>query len=96
MRRKLLAKNKKHLKKVKPAATVFFRFSHRDEHKNALSVTEQKEKVKSVITSIMAHHARLQDAMIDEIIENGPKILAQHRSKTFMNYFDAYSSIPTL
>jgi hypothetical protein len=57
MRQKLLAKNKEHLKKVQPAATVFFRFSHRDEHKNALSVTDQKEKVRSVITRIMANHA---------------------------------------
>lgn len=49
-----------------------------------------------MITRIMANYAQLQDAMIEDILKNGPKILEQHRSKTFMNFFDPYSSIPAI
>lgn len=77
-----------------PNTTVFFRFSHRDEHKEVLDIEHQKEKVKEVIASIMHNRAKYQAALIDDVLKYGPKPLTSLRSKTHLNYFDSYFSVP--
>jgi hypothetical protein len=43
MQAQLRVEAKKILQEAKPTATVFFRFSHREENKKILSVTKQQE-----------------------------------------------------
>jgi hypothetical protein len=61
VRKKLQSVEKQRIKQALPNTTVFFRFSHRDENKEVLSIEKQKEKVKEVLSRIMHNQAKYQE-----------------------------------
>jgi hypothetical protein len=72
MKNQIREMQKQAIKKARPTATVFFRFSHRNECKETLSINEQKEKVKEVIKTILAHRNAFQESIISDVIKFGP------------------------
>lgn len=75
---------------------MFFRFSHRNECKETLPLAEQKAKVNSVIKTILRNRDEYQERVIEDLLKFGPNPLTQCRSKTFLNFFDPYFSLPKL
>lgn len=81
------------ISKARPVATVFFRFSHRDDSNNFLLVKKQKSivnELRQVIVSCQKEHT---SKLVEDAINFGIVTVKSRLSQTFLNFFDVYSII---
>jgi hypothetical protein len=69
--------HRKRMSRSRAGATVFFRFSHRDENGEVLSIHDQKEKVNQIIDQIKKNYSELQAKTIMDLFIYGPDCLLQ-------------------
>ena len=81
------------LSKARPVATVFFRFSHRDDDNKFLLVTKQKSIVNEVRESILNCQKSHTAQLVEDAIEFGIEVVKHRVPQTFLNFFDVYSII---
>ena len=81
------------LAKARPVATVFFRFSHRDDENNFLLVHKQKNLVNEVRTQIIDCQKEHTARLVEDVINFGIDTVKSRVSQTFLDFFDVYSII---
>lgn len=81
------------LSKARPVATVFFRFSHRDDKKQFLKVQQQKQIVAQVQQTILQCQKEHTQRLVEDATTYGIDTVKHRVSQTFLNFFDIYSVI---
>lgn len=81
------------LSKQRPVATVFFRFSHRNEKNKFLAVHEQKILVNDTRKRILSCQKAHTSHLVEDAIVHGIDTVKLRLSQTFLNFFDVYSVV---
>ena len=81
------------LSKARPVATVFFRFSHRNEHDDFLTVNEQKIAVNATRTTILDCQKNHALRLVEHCMDNQVEEVKNSISQTSLQFYDVYSMI---